>query len=122
MIIFGLVSSLFDILTFVTLRVGFAGGAALFRTGWFIESTATELAVMLVLRTDRPCWRSRPGKALLATSVAIAVITVVLPYSPLAGTLGLVPLTGSLLLTLAGLTVVYVVANEVAKRVWAARR
>jgi Mg2+-importing ATPase len=118
MIIFGLVSSAFDIMTFLILRVGFAAGADLFRTGWFIESTATELAVMLVLRTSRPCWRTRPGRALLATSGAVAAVTLALPYSPLAATLGLVGLPASLLVTLAGLTAVYVAANEVAKRVF----
>lgn len=54
MIVFGLLSSVFDILTFLTLRLGFHASAALSRSGWFIESTITELAVMLVLRTNRP--------------------------------------------------------------------
>ena len=86
MIVFGLVSSTFDILTFVTMCVVLDAGAELFRSGWFIESTATELAVMLVLRTARTFWRSRPGRALLATGGLIAVVTVALPYSPLAET------------------------------------
>jgi Mg2+-importing ATPase len=116
MIVFGIVSSAFDIMTFLTLRVGFAAGAELFRTAWFVESTATELAVMLVLRTSRPCWRSRPGRALVATSAAVAGVTVALPYSPLAAALGLVALPAGLLATLAALTVVYVAANEAAKR------
>jgi hypothetical protein len=54
MIVFGLLSSVFDILTFLTLRLGFHASATLARSGWFIESTITELAVMLVLRTSRP--------------------------------------------------------------------
>jgi hypothetical protein len=54
MIVFGLLSSVFDILTFLTLRLGFHASATLSRSGWFIESTITELAVMLVLRTNRP--------------------------------------------------------------------
>jgi Mg2+-importing ATPase len=116
MIIFGLVSSAFDILTFVTLRVGFGAGASLFRSGWFLESTATELAVMLVLRTSRPFWRSRPGTALLATSLAVAAVTVALPYSPLAQPLGLVGPPVGVLVALAGLTVLYVAANEITKR------
>jgi magnesium-transporting ATPase (P-type) len=52
-IVFGLLSSVFDILTFLALRLGFGASATLFRSGWFIESTVTELAVMLVLRTNR---------------------------------------------------------------------
>jgi P-type Mg2+ transporter len=115
MIVFGLLSSAFDILTFLTLRLGFGAHAALFRSGWFIESTLTELAVMLVLRTNRPFWRSRPGRALLLSSAAIAAITIALPYSPLAGPLGLVAVPASVLAALVGLTALYVIANEAAK-------
>jgi Mg2+-importing ATPase len=116
MIVFGLISSVFDVLTFLTLRIVFDAGATLFRSGWFIESTATELAVMLVLRTARPFWRSRPGRALLATSLLIAVVTVALPYSPLAEPLGLVAVPAPVLGTLAALTVLYVGVNEAMKR------
>ncbi|HEU5085240.1 MAG TPA: magnesium-translocating P-type ATPase [Acidimicrobiales bacterium] len=116
MITFGLISSAFDLATFAVLRLGFHAGADLFRSGWFVESTATELAVMLVLRTRRPFWRSRPGHALLASSVAIAAVTVALPYSPLAGPLGLVGLPLRIVAVLTGLTVLYVGVNEAAKR------
>ena len=115
MIVFGLISSAFDILTFLTLRVVFDAGADLFRSGWFVESTATELAVMLVLRTARPFWRSRPGRALLASSLVVAALTVALPYTALAGPLGLTALPARVLIALVGLTAVYVAANEVAK-------
>ncbi len=71
-------------LPFLALRLGFHAGATLFRSGWFVESTITELAVMLVLRTNRPFYRSRPGRALLLSSIAIAAVTIALPYSPLA--------------------------------------
>ncbi|MGW2220897.1 magnesium-translocating P-type ATPase [Nonomuraea sp. NPDC001684] len=116
MIVFGLLSSVFDIATFLVLRLGLDAGAGVFRTGWFIESTATELAVMLVLRTARPFFRSRPSRPLLLTSVAVAVLTVALPYTPVGGPLGLVPLTWPVLGALAALTVLYVAANEGAKR------
>ncbi|HEX8131845.1 MAG TPA: magnesium-translocating P-type ATPase [Actinomycetes bacterium] len=116
MVVFGLLSSVFDILTFLTLRLGFGVGAALFRSGWFIESTVTELAVMLVLRTNRPFWRSRPGRALLGSSVAVAAVTIALPYSPLAGLLGLVAVPAGIVAALVGLTALYVLANEAAKR------
>jgi len=116
MIVYGVISSVFDIATFLTLRLGFHATADVFRTSWFIESTATELAVLLVLRTNRPFFRSRPGRALLATSAFLAAVTLALPYTPLAGPLGLVPLAGTVLTALAGLTAVYVLANEIAKR------
>jgi Mg2+-importing ATPase len=118
MITFGLISSVFDLATFAILRVGFHASAEMFRTGWFIESTATELAVMLILRTARPFYRSRPSRALIWSSAGIAATTLALPYLPvLAVPLGLTPLPGTILITLAGLTAVYVAANEVAKRV-----
>lgn len=117
MIIFGLVSSVFDILTFVTLRAVFDASEELFRSGWFVESTATELAIMLVLRTRRPFFRSKPGKPLLWSSVLVATVTVALPYSPLAGVLGLTGLPLNLLLALVGLTAIYILVNEMVKRI-----
>jgi Mg2+-importing ATPase len=116
MIVFGLLSSVFDVLTFLALRLGFHAGATVFRSGWFVESTITELAVMLVLRTNRPFYRSRPGRALLASSIAIAAVTIALPYSPLARPLGLTGIPAWILAALAGLTACYVIANEWAKR------
>jgi len=116
MVVFGLLSSAFDIATFLVLRLVFHADASLFRTGWFIESTATELAVMLVLRTAKPFYRSRPGRALLVTSGLVGLVVLVLPYTPLAALLGLVPPDALLLAALAALTVLYVAANELAKR------
>lgn len=115
MIVFGLVSSLFDLATFAVLRIGFDAGSTLFRSGWFIESTATELAVMLVLRTDRRFWWSKPGRALVITSIAVAAITLALPYSPLAGVLGLTAVPLGILAALAGVTIAYIGVNELVK-------
>lgn len=116
MVVFGLVSSVFDITTFAILRLVLHADADLFRTGWFIESTVTELAVMLVLRTRRRPWRSRPGKALAYSSAAVAAITVWLPFSPLNTDLGLVTPAWTLVVTLIGVTIAYVTATEIAKR------
>lgn len=88
-VIFGLIRSVFDIVTFVTLRVGSGANEPCSGQGWFIDSTITELAVMLVLRTNRRFYRSRPDRAPLLSSIAIAAITIALPYSPLATPLGL---------------------------------
>jgi Mg2+-importing ATPase len=115
MLTFGVVSSAFDFLTFGVLRLGFGTDAALFRSGWFLESVATELAVMLVLRTRRPFIRSRPGPALLGTSVAVALASLAIPFSPLAESLGLVPLPVPVLLALGAITAGYVLVTELAK-------
>jgi P-type Mg2+ transporter len=116
MIVFGMVSSLFDVATFLALRLVFHADADLFRSGWFVQSTATELVVLLVLRTQRPFWRSRPGRALLVASALVAVITVWLPFSPFAPAMGLVAIPAAVLGVLVLLTVLYAAANEIVKQ------
>lgn len=116
MLTYGLVSSVFDIATFAVLRIGFHADDAIFRSAWFVESTLTELAVMLVLRTNRMFVRSRPGPALLWSSLAIGALTVLLPFLPVAAPLGLAAIPGRVLAALAGLTCLYVAANEWVKR------
>ncbi|HEX7746722.1 MAG TPA: magnesium-translocating P-type ATPase [Micromonosporaceae bacterium] len=116
MLVFGTVSLAFSLVTFLVLRLGFGADAEVFRTGWFIEFTVTEIAVLMVLRTNRPFFRSRPARPLLVTSTAMAAVTLALPYTPLAGPLGLAPLNGPIIAALAGLTVAYIVANELVKR------
>jgi Mg2+-importing ATPase len=115
MVTFGLVSSAFDLFTFAVLRLAFQADAERFRSGWFVESVATELAVMLVLRTRRRFFRSRPGPALLLGSVAVAVVALALPFGPLAEPFGFVRLSVPVLLTLGAITAAYVVATELAK-------
>ena len=90
MVVFGLLSSAFDMLTFAVLRIGFNADQYLFHSGWFLESVATELAVLFILRTRRPFFRSRPSTLLLGASVLLGLITLAIPYSPLAGPLGFV--------------------------------
>lgn len=116
MLVFGGVSSVFDLLTFGVLGFGFAADAPLFRSAWFLESVATELAVLLVLRTRRPFFRSRPSGWLAASSAALAVAAVAILYSPLASILGFEPLPLAILAVLAAITGGYVVATEIAKR------
>jgi len=113
--LFGLVSSVFDLLTFGTLLFLFQVTVNEFRTGWSIESLLTELVIALVARTRRVYFRSRPGNLLLVSTVSVIGITLVLPYLPWASYLGFVPLPASLMLMLIGLTAVYVVAAEPAK-------
>jgi Mg2+-importing ATPase len=114
-------SSVFDIATFALLRLGFNADAEQFRSGWFIESSLTELVVMLLLRTgrsifERDFWLSRPGAGLLWSSVVVAAVVIVIPFTALGAPLGLEPLPLWLLGTLAGLTAIYAVANDLLKR------
>lgn len=121
MVLFGLVSSAFDFLTFGTLLYLFRASLEEFRTGWFIESLITELVIALVVRTRHLFFRSRPGTLLLVSTLVFIGITIILPYLPLTSVFGFVPLPAPLMLTMLGLTVLYVLATELAKKVFYAR-
>jgi Mg2+-importing ATPase len=116
MIEFGVLSSVFDLLTFAILLVGFKVTDEAFRTGWFVESLLTELVIALVVRTRRPFFASRPGALLLWSTVSLAVITLVWPYLPFVRILGFVPLPLSLVGALAAVVILYVGAAELLKR------
>ena len=117
MVQFGLLSSLFDFLTFAALLWVFAAGAELFRTAWFVESLLTELVIALVVRTWRPFWRSRPGDVLLWTTCGVIVLAFAIPYLPYAGLLDFVPLPAGVVATLVAIAVLYVAAAEALKGV-----
>ena len=93
MLYFGIHSSVFDIITFLTLWFLLKVKEAQFQTGWFIESILTELFILFIVRTHKSFFKSRPGKYLFILSVIGLVITVLLPYIPLASEIGLVPLS-----------------------------
>jgi Mg2+-importing ATPase len=115
MIVFGVLSSLFDFLTFGVLLKLFAATPELFRTGWFVESLLTELVIALVVRTRRPFFRSRPGMLLWTSTAMIVALTFAIPFLPFAGLLGFTALPGAVLLALIGITALYVAVAELAK-------
>ena len=91
MLFFGPLSSIYDFLTFGVMWYFFHARGALFQTGWFIESIATEILVVFVIRTARtPFYKSKPGKWLAITCIGIVGIGIILPFTPLAITLGFV--------------------------------
>jgi Mg2+-importing ATPase len=117
MIIFGLISSAFDYLTFGLLLLVLRVGEEQFRTGWFIESLFTELFILLVVRTRRPLFKSKPGFWLWVSTLLVGVAALILPYLPgMALLFGFVPLPPLMMVLLLIITGLYVVANEVAKR------
>lgn len=121
MLVFGLVSTVVDVATFVVLRHVMGGDSGIVRTGWFVESTLSELAAMLVLRTDRSFLKSAPSRALIVTSAIVAVVVIILPFGPLADDLGFVAPSLIVLGWIVALLVIYVSATEAMKR-WLARR
>jgi len=105
MLTIGPISSLFDFLTFYLLLQAFGPDETLFRTGWFVESMATQVLVIFVIRTRRNPLRSRPATALMLSSGAAVLLALLLPLSPLAPYLGFAPLPPlffALLLVLVG--------------------
>ena len=116
MLLLGPISSLFDFTTFAVLLGVFHAHAALFRSGWFVESLATQTLVIFVIRTRRsPFIRSRPGAALVAAALAVVALGTALPYTPVADDLGLRPLPVSLALTVFALVAGYLVLVESVK-------
>jgi Mg2+-importing ATPase len=116
MSVFGPVSSIFDFLTFWIMLVVLHAGHGEFRTGWFVESIATQTLVVYVIRTRRiPFVRSKPSLPMLLVPTGAAVIGAILPYTGLARLLGFTPLPFAFFLLLTGMVVVYLVLVEVAK-------
>jgi Mg2+-importing ATPase len=130
MIVFGLLSSVFDYATFAALlwvmRLPVWGppgtattyAQALFRTGWFVESVLSASMVVLVIRTRRPVWRSRPGRLLTIATAAIWIVTLGIPYTPLGTLFRFVPLPWQFLVMVAVILALYVTGAEVAKRLF----
>jgi P-type Mg2+ transporter len=117
MLTFGPISSLFDFLTFGLMLGVLHAGAVEFRTGWFVESLATQTLIIFAIRTRKvPFFRSRPGGLLTLTTLTVVCVGVLLTVSPLAHTLGFTALPGQFYAALAGFVVVYLVLVELAKR------
>jgi Mg2+-importing ATPase len=116
MLVFGVVSSVFDLLTFGALRLYFDAAPDLFRTTWFVESLLTELLVALVVRTRRPFFRSRPGALLLWSTIMLVPLTLAIPYLPYANLFGFVKMPGAVLGVVVVISVLYVAATELVKR------
>ena len=121
MIIFGFVSSVFDFLTFGLLLWIVHSTPEQFRTGWFIESLLTELLVALIVRTRRPFYQSKPGHWLWISTLIVSLVTFLIPYLPFSGLLGFVPLPAGVMLLLMLITILYVIATEIAKQIFYAR-
>jgi len=122
MVLFGPISSIFDYATFGFLLGVLHAGEAEFHTGWFVESLATQVLVIFVIRTRRsPFWLSRPSRLLVVAAAAAIFVAVVLPNSPIASFLGFTALPALFWVVLIGFVVAYLAIVELAKR-WLDRR
>jgi Mg2+-importing ATPase len=118
MLVIGLVSSLFDFLTFYVLLVVMHAGEALFHTGWFIESLVSQVLVIFVIRTRGNPFASAPSRALVATSLAVVMLALVFPFLPWARDFGFETPTPRFYAVLAVLLVVYLLVVEAVKRLF----
>jgi Mg2+-importing ATPase len=116
MIVIGPISSVYDFLTFFVLLSLFHAPEPLFHSGWFVESLSTQTLVLLVIRTMRNPLRSRPSIPLATTTLVIVLIGLVLPFLPVARTLGFVPLPPLYFAFLLAATATYLLLVEVVKR------
>jgi Mg2+-importing ATPase len=118
MITFGIVSSVFDFLTFGVLLLILHATQVQFRTGWFLESVISASLIVLVIRSRKPFFKSRPGKYLLMTTLSIVVVTVIVPFTPFAKIFGFCPLPFSFLLLIGIIVLLYIVTAEITKTIF----
>jgi Mg2+-importing ATPase len=118
MITFGLVSSVFDFLTFGALLLILHATQDQFRTGWFLESVISASLIVLVIRSRKPFFTSRPAKYLLIATLATVAVTAALPYTPLGPIFGFSRVPLSFLLLIAMIVGLYVISAEMVKAVF----
>jgi Mg2+-importing ATPase len=116
MLTIGPISSLFDFLTFYLLIKLFDAHESLFRTGWFVESIATQVLVIFVIRTRKNPLRSNPNRWLVLTSLSVVIAAMLLPFTPMASYLGFSPLPMAFFGLLAVLLIAYLLAVEGGKQ------
>ena len=122
MAVFGPVSSIFDFLTFFVMLTVLNASHAEFRSGWFIESLATQTLVVFLIRTRRvPFYRSTPSRAMMITPTAMALVGAILPFSPAAHLLGFTTLPVAFFLILVAMVLAYLALVEVVKSRFYAR-
>ena len=118
MIVFGILSSVFDYVTFGVLLFLLHASVDLFRTGWFIESVVSASLIVLVIRSRRPFFKSTPGKHLLTATLTIAVASLVLPYTSLGDLFGFKPPSILFLLAMGLIVAAYIISGELVKNIF----
>jgi len=118
MMTFGLLSSLFDFLTFGALLFLLHANVDQFRTGWFIESVVSASFVVLVIRTRRPFFSSRPSTSLMVVTLLVGLFTIILPFSPLSAPFGFTKISAYYLAIIAVIVGIYIAAAELVKKVF----
>ena len=118
MLVFGLLSSIFDFMTFGALLFLLHASVDQFRTGWFLESVVSASLVVLVVRTRRPFFRSMPNIYLLVVTLMVCLAAFLIPYTPLAELFGFTPLPLYFALIVIIIVTAYILMAEMVKRVF----
>jgi Mg2+-importing ATPase len=118
MITFGILSSVFDYLTFGVLLLFLHSSTDLFRTGWFVESVVSATLIVLVIRSQRPFFKSVPGKSLVLATLTIVGVALILPYTLLGNLFGFTAPPISFILVMGVIVMFYIISGEVAKRIF----
>ncbi len=118
MVVFGLLSSIFDFLTFGALLFLLHANVDQFRTGWFIESVISASFIVLIIRTKRPFFSSRPSRSLMVVTVLVGLFTIILPFTPLSEPFGFTRISGYFLLAVAVIMVLYIASAELVKKIF----
>jgi P-type Mg2+ transporter len=117
MFLFGITSSIFDLITFWMLYKFFAVNESMFRTGWFMESLATQILVVFIIRTRKtPFFLSKPSRRLIISVIICLGIGWLLPYLPFSYKIGFQVLPMRIVLLILVLTFVYLLCAELVKR------
>jgi Mg2+-importing ATPase len=115
-IVFGLISSIFDFLTFYILYAVFNLNESQFQTGWFIESIATQILIIFIIRTKRvPFFKSTPGIFITLSAIFVVILAWVIPYTSLGTILSFTPLPPILILLIIGIVISYLIITEISK-------
>src|SRR5438309_9612185 len=118
MITFGLVSSVFDYLTFGALLLIFHATQDQFRTGWFLESVISASLIVLVIRSRKPFFTSRPSPSLCMATLGVVVVTLLVPFTPLGKIFGLSQLPMVFSLFIGMIVMLYIITVEMVKTVF----
>ena len=118
MIVFGILSSVFDYLTFGVLILIYRSPPILFRTGWFIESVISASLIVLVIRSRGPFFKSVPSKYLLISTLLIVGVTVILPFTLLGRLFGFESIPISVIIIMVAIVGLYLISGEVVKRIF----
>lgn len=117
MLVFGIESSIFDYLTFAILIWFFHASSDVFRTGWFVESVVTEVLILLIVRTRRTFFSSRPGKFLFISSIGVIGIVIVITIVKIPSSLGFSTLPMFIIGSMCLIALIYGLLAEVTKKI-----